>query len=1093
MKKNIFSIALLSIAAAGCSSDSDNTNYSDPLANKLVITGKVSDPAVKGAKVDLYGKDGSILMNCGVNSNTRCNVWSYDDGTFKFVLPLGTDYSSYTMKTTSGIDSEYGYELEYSLSKKLVKNEQNIIISPVTSLLNELELLGVNDPKKLVSGLFKIPVKELNQDPEINTRILKASYILNSMITINSQDKVINIKQIAEALKNSNGNEQAVLNYLYNKDDKTKKNIQAVITSMKSIAETDVKQAIAVIKKTEKQRMFEKNIMELTSQTTLSDLAKNNIKTLINKIEKRLKTDIPLDEFMVGQLVKYIALLNNKVLSTYQAYNVDANTFSATLTAAIQSSPLFDKEITSIISEKVNNINVPLREPLGLVNNQKRLDYYFNSTQDINYKARQLTKLVLKDEVNENIYTDIINNYAAYGFLDKAEKYANTYMKNILRRIQILAEITNSASNMYDSNKNIRSYVDKAHKDMQAYIAERDQITSSYVSTYITILRSYSAIKDLKKIDEVKTELFNSLDNYQEGSQSGQTPLFKLYRHTYTSLGNIDRDSLIFQVLDSGNIDGAFKLLQIRKEAVDRAYKATLASKKPFYRPTIMGYKEQLAIIVGFYSYDKGNKYLKEVKEMVYSIENSLLDLKQQTMNLDERTKYEHVGAFVYLADALNYVASDETEALKIYDMIKPEEVNDQSVKDSVTSYKKSTAAAIFRGKALKDGFNNAKAFFEKYIKMDQDKANLIDDYLRYFVGIGRYPDTEGFVYVALDYNKKADAEKALEFMYNEFKNLSQMEKLPHELLSKLYAYNVSNIDFPDDKYEVSGVTALARGYYETGNKAKALEVLQFGDKFLTAVPDSVAKQDSYMALARMAKFLGDNNLAKKYYQAGITVQYPAPDGKTGYYPSALMALLKAYDAYYLDMEDKFEVAKKYLPEAAKFTSQIAENEFQKEGKVTAKEKFYEARSYLYALIAESYFNANMIKEAKETLLTSEKEGIAMPNGDTKGRFLSRLMEAYANCELINEGYEKAVELGVDDTNKYNLIERLVLYVTRKNDFPTSHIARIDTDKDGKPDFVYPWVTQEDMKKANLVLDDDIDGDNVKDDKDLLPYIQGNI
>ena len=61
--------------------------------------------------------------------------------------------------------------------------------------------------------------------------------------------------------------------------------------------------------------------------------------------------------------------------------------------------------------------------------------------------------------------------------------------------------------------------------------------------------------------------------------------------------------------------------------------------------------------------------------------------------------------------------------------------------------------------------------------------------------------------------------------------------------------------------------------------------------------------------------------------------------------------------------------------------------------------------------------------------------------------------------------------------------------MTTKNDFEDSEYATVDTDKDGKPDFFYPWVTEAEIAQSGLTLDEDIDGDGINDNEDTLPYV----
>ena len=54
--------------------------------------------------------------------------------------------------------------------------------------------------------------------------------------------------------------------------------------------------------------------------------------------------------------------------------------------------------------------------------------------------------------------------------------------------------------------------------------------------------------------------------------------------------------------------------------------------------------------------------------------------------------------------------------------------------------------------------------------------------------------------------------------------------------------------------------------------------------------------------------------------------------------------------------------------------------------------------------------------------------------------------------------------------------------------FSQSKVATVDSDSDGKPDFFDVLATNDQITASGLTLDDDIDGDGILDDSDILPY-----
>ncbi len=1100
MKKILLVLLALGIITAGCSDDSGSSN-TNPEYYNLFITGKVSDPAVEGAVLELYGSSGKLLTNCGVNGNTVCRVWSKKDGTFKFAQPINTDVSLYTIKTSGGIDTAYGYEIEYPLTRQ-IKNTQgriDMFVSPVTSLVYEVKELLKNESnaEKTVAKSLGITVNELYGDPESNVKLLKASYIINNLITFDNTDAVRNIKDIAVAIKNGESLEaDNTLQVLIKEPDKLKE-AKAMVSSINTITSKNTKPESAVkeIKVQEKQRMVSSSIMALTSTSALSENAKTNIKNLISDLDKIIgKSGIPLDTFIVEQLVKYIGSLNNKKLSQYSAYDVTPDQFNKTWQEVTASAgkEVFNKEIKMLASEKVSNINVALDSPLGM-DNQARLNYYFNSTKDINYKARQLTKIVLDDRINESIYSTIIKNYASYGFLDKAERFANIQIKGTLDRISELGGITYEASKLY-LNKNmqeVRQYADKAYELIKNFDGTKPDISSNYIAVYTSLLHSFASIRDTNKIIEVKTDIFKKLEQYPIKPSGKEPARYTLYSRVYNGLGNMDKSSALYKIIEDGNLKDAYTLLLMRKEAID--YAKTITTY-PHHNGELIGYQAQLAMIMDFYHKDEKKEYTDKLKAMVTDIKQQIFSIRDKmATNPAEFSKYYYLLTYPYLADAVNYILGDESGAVALYNEMNPSVIKMESLRESVEKAKKDTAGSIFRGNTFKKGFQNSIKSFEERVVLEPNKANLITDYLDRIVGIGGNAENHGFVYAALKYNKKKEAKAALDYMYNKINELIlEIEKgtaFPAELTTQLISYSISNSTDLQAKYNISGVTALAKAYIEAGYEKEAINSLKLADKYLATLVDSIGKQDYNMALAYMAKEAGDMALAKKYFDAGIQVGEPA--GATTA-QKAYLYLLKAADANYLRLDDKnHSTAKTNLAKAEQLIASISAADFstEKDPSQTA----IETQTLYYSLAAVEYYNAAMIDKAKSLLLKAENTINGINSPTVKKSMYERLIKSYGSCELIDEGYDKIISLTKNDiTNRNAFITLLVDMVSKKNDFETTGLATVDTDKDGKPDFFYPWVTEKDMKKEKLTIDEDIDGDNIDDNSDVLPYIKEN-
>ena len=1088
MKKASALLIALAVVSAGCSNNNNDSGSGSSAPQVKTIAGKVSDPAVKGAKVELFDSSNVLYAKCGVNANTLCNVWTKDDGTFKFVLPLGTDVTDFTVKSTGGEDTAYGIEMSvpfYSDLDFYNGNHENIIISPVSSLYQSFINQDMTKEKALekLSALFGISQNILLNDPETDSNLLKISYIITQtagLLSSNTADNVMDtLAGVLIRYSSFSTDIDNILSELFPNNAEYIEEIKAMHNSVTSISGANVEDILNGIQKTEKTRMFVSAYEAVLNEAAVSEQAVTNITSLFNGING--KVILPTSQFQIEQIVRYIAsqTINIVNMGEYASFNVTASEFETILSSLTADAGIIEN-IKTLASETVNSTTVPLNSPLGM-DNQKRVDYYFNSDKDLNYQAMKLTQLVLDDSIIEGIYSSIISNYAGYGLFDKAEKLASVQIKDTLQRMQIYAGITNSGSKYFQNNAQVKSYLEKALSDMKIFNETDPEISNDYIPTYMSFIHAYAAIKDTTGLVAVKNELYDKLNQFPVDGVNGKAPYRSTYyARAYNAIGNASKTSLIYTVIDDNRLSDAFELLKVREEAVDNAEERSSVKNRS---SQLTGYSAQLAMIEHFYNKDTEGIYHTQLKNMVLAIKDKMIALKNEaaTIGVTDRDKYYFAFPFGDLVSALYYVAGEETAAMEVYDMIDPNAPTDDGYKTTVQGWKDDAAAAMFKGKALKEGFDAGIKHLEQALPLAADNSNLMSDYLERVVGATATAENQGYVYAAIRNGKIDDALKAVNYMFAKLqevmKDANTINSLPAAVKSKLVAFSVSSNASMAGKYNPHGVTALAKAYIALGNNTKAAEAIKLGDNYIATLDNSIAKYDYNMALANMAKSAGDNALYEKYYNAAMAVTLDGISAATGA-DKAYLHILKAVDANYFKASDRVNTVNTNLSAAETLIKNIGSDD-----------TTYKTQADYYIYAAKEYYNIGNTEKMLALLSLAEDTAHKINTSTTKVGAYTSIVKAYGENEQVDIGYEKALEFGTDAVNRNNLINELVNIVTTKNDFEDSEYATVDTDKDGKPDFFYPWVTAEDISQSGLTLDDDIDGDGINDNEDTLPYV----
>lgn len=1056
MKKFSALVISLAVIAAGCSSGGNSGGSS--AAPVMTITGKVSDPAVEGAKVELLDSSKNIYGKCGVNGNSLCNVWSKSDGSFVITLPQGTDVSNFSLKSTGGTDTAYGTEITVSYTADInnyAGNYSNIILSPISSLYTNLLLSNKHDNAiTTLSSYFGINKNIVLLDPESNGDLLKISYIINQIASnIGSDDAFSKIAALINSTSQFTTDIDNMLASLFTSNSQLQVSLKEMYQNVSSIQSQDVYTVLSSIQNLEKVRMFKNayvNIFEgISGQASAQALA--NIELLYNQLNNRVV--IPTSQFQIEQIVRFVAsqtVLTSKKLNDYANFNVDAASFQSILEAFINDAALI-ADIKTLASETVYAVTVPLDSPLGLSDNQKRVDYYFNSTQDVGYQARLITKRVTSDTIIDEIYKDITSTYAKYGLAEKAKKLANVNIADNMARINAVISIAR-----YTAGYNLtlaKTYIAEAKQLLDTLKGSGwSDISNDVVDTYVSLVGAYRYAGMVSEANVLKDEIINLIKNSSSLNDSlKQTRYLRIVSY----FGNAADDSMIPALISQGNLELAYSMLQEYKSLIDNT--PWNKANETYKNMQGMYYVFYLKFASDIIAKDSSYKAkLQSDFTTVYSTVKSLIQTGSTTTNVANYLKGTSVAGDAIIS-AYKFIG--ETSANEILALI--------TETDKAYPY---AIGGLVLEKAKSNGFNTAKIYYETKYPMDSEYARLTET--------NGYVDTiKNIVEYAQDNSNTALAKEAVDYLANQTNKAVDYLVANKKTLSKLVYFAVASSQ-PQGKFvSFYGFNAVADMYIALGYNSEALQTLEKGKAYVDSLNPSLDKYLGYILMAYMAEKAGDNTKSLEYYNAAVAVELTSGTAQN----ISDLNIHKASDTLSLNIANKETLYQKYLTKAEEQVPLMDSSSDTNKNKQVSQ----------YTYIANVYYDIANITGIKNILVKAENHAKTIGAAATKLTAMKNIAKKYANYEMIDEGFSLAERNYTSSADIFAIAQEMAASVLDSTSID-SDIAFVDTDRDGKPDFFLPNATPEQIAASGLTLDDDIDGDGIKDDTDLLPYVANN-
>lgn len=1071
MKKLLFLlIPLLFIVAAcssGGSSSSSDSGDNSPATDYFTAEGLVSDPPIKGAVVELHlQSDDSVPAICGIQANLRCQTFTDDTGGFNLILPKNINYADYYIKSFGGIDIETGIILDYiSFESPLIvfDTESILIVSPATTIMQtEASRSRTTDIASILASAsiaLGLPSSvDPSADPASDPILLRRSYLLTK-IALLYRDKYLAsgnglaapfdaIKRVADGnIFSDNGSiTGSMIDAIFNEftaDDDFDEFKADLVTTVDEIAALTGVDILVLIKEHQVKAGFRKALKRLVANIPASPSAEyiSNVNIFIQAIRGEITESIPLDDFVITQIVKF-CLLHESSLADYNGFGAG---FSANLISLLNLSTFSDDIAVIIETANVILVTLPL-DPSEILGNDniKRIQYFFNSNQDFNYKAQQLISTVFDDDVHDDIYMSAVISYSQVGLVNKASNITNAYINQSLNKAKAKFYVGAAMSRAGDNVAGLQMLKSAEDIVVTVYNARGDGLMSKDEGVLLgRIAAAYGtagdSIESNRLIQFVLTEFRNIAD---EGIKR--------------TVGNH---------LVARQFDIAEELVESGSSEAEDALELTLLIND-----------ETLPTLKNGVQYNRLKLlYLAKVIKL-YRLLGDTAKIENLYVKFKNLGDADAEGA----TDILSYKRY-QYELCKIIGAMywagMTAEVNRLFDNDIIDSGKIDESVEAVAIEMSDVSVNTATAFIELRYPLDDDFGN-IDDYLNMLTYLAANYSSQGLALVLIGNNDFVKAKEVLLYMESKLDSLivycgnNSNGDTVADFISELLIRN-SNID----RGTAGGYVKIGRLYTVMNEFTAAGNLYNKAEAVADNLSDSFAKADSYASIAYYQKEAGNNAKAISLFAKARITTDTVKSNFTGSQKDLVKAI-KGVAEDYLVQADKVNM------EVTLDTAVTQALTIHETGGTDADAK--NETSYLY-LIAELYNKIPLATKFESAMNKSIESANEINSASIKKKSYGSIIEKYGEMGFVRLGAIKASQLFVNVSDFNEAIGDLASFVAHYDDFSDEDIALVDTDKDGKPDFFLPGTTDAEIVASNLVLDDDIDGDGKLDTVDLTP------
>lgn len=1083
--RNALTAFIVASVCISCQNSSSSSSGSSD--NKKTISGVVSDPEIKDAKVNLY-RDGVIQPFFDVDNRNTNQAVTDGNGVFKLKISSSKDISRWVVKSTGGFDTVTGENLdgvEFSASMELFDDPDKPVVSPLTSLAtDEMEGgLEKNNAIKKVNAYLGLPEgTDLAVNPTSENTLLEKSILVTKLVKqLKKNGKNFPVRVLRDALtKNNliNGDQinGALLDEVITDSDQRddlQEDYTALKEQLKSPGDFGKKSYMRTLFKVVRKFYMDQNNVKRAAFKTDSDKSalETSFKMIANKIATAMSEKV--DDGKQEKAVIYLLQLTSvKDKASFLAVDL-SNTLDEKL--ALEETKKQLAAIASFSSTVKYLVSIPLTPEQLLGNdNKKRAEYYYNSNVANTYFEKKVLENVFDDKVTDPVYNNLACTWAEAGDFDRANKYLDEKIyqnDEKMKAYECVGEAYGRHNRHAEGVRLIQKSEALFKKRIQAIGMEN--VTKDDLTEALRITKKYYQLSDMERAESLLDYSSENIVNNLGGAWAAGTAASS-YR----------------KVVDTFLEDG-----ETPKSAINAVLaKAVELIRNAASHPTT-GYRMHYMYLAWFMQ-----QYGRNGNEA------AVMDILGNDGDIGKKTLKGLVGGNHVAADKASIFYYRATEALAMVGRIN--EATKLANSASKQAYKTKALTPIYTWEGV---YGDLDPAWDKFYASTDDKQSLVtrltfnyaNRNLPYFgallVDRGQTEKAKAFLVKAMTLlnDHVASAAEKNQASYNTiaksgYRNIgilylelgmqteaiSAFEKSENLYKTKMMApkagepgyptakkiKNLNNMD--DYRFAIDGLLELAR-LYRPFDIPKSNQLVDDANSFFDKpefkseynVGDRTRIALDYTTTWKSREYFGV--IYKKQFQCDVFDSYLT----YGFKEKAEEVLEKAYAAAdAISLNDRVDYDGK---------TGVDNNKLDK------------VKGYIR--VADAYSRLRNSAKADEALQKALPIVAKMKLPTTRIEQLGKVAASYAKASL----YDKAVDVAnsIETTgNRNKAFESIAEAYKDFNAFPRTYVAKFDHDGDGKPDFFNSYATSADILESGLTLDDDIDGDGDLDIHDTTPY-----
>lgn len=1027
------------LGLTGCGGGGGGSGDRRSTSDTSTLSGRVVDPAIAGASVELRGADGTALASV-VRS----------DGNGRFSLRYSGSPSSGLIISRGGVDQATGYSFSGLTLKAPVPASGSIYVSPLSSLVvarMDSTNLSATAAASALANELGLAADLWLSDPTQNT----AAQLLAVRLSLLAQalrNEAAPFAALSEALTLAGGDLNTAIGQLAADAQSSLTpallaNTQTLLTALDNAAAdtapTTPAAAIALIN----HAGLEQGIRRFLEQQeqSISEEGISNIRQLAAIIlQASGGKGVAPEGAAIANLLRYVL----------RTYAIDP-TALATTTLEVPTALASDPQIATLVTSTVIDPSQPLLSATEVGDdNAKRLAYFYSSSLSPYYQAERLMDGVLDDLIADPVFTAIAEGQAKAGLLDQALLTLRTRIFQALERARAsrLIAVALAESGQMDQAED---FFGEARDQLLRYLDTRGEgvLTADDAAELNVLSRSANEFG----FTDIAQSLLTPIDAFIAAQGGPTAPYTTAYGRVLVAVNSMASAQVGSYLAGVSTRDEALRIVDLYRTFVDNTG----------YQTTTNAYA-----IDGRHYKVKASAY-SNLAEYYYYLE---LD---PSPFIDTLFGMDHYSADPYIKNVA-FILGDAGRIDEYLTRANAIDTVSASTKDSALLAIRRYAAL----KALQDGgdFETITAELLAYYPEDlDDQANAMT-----WNTVNKSTVNEGWA--ALLLRQDESYRNYGKIMLDRFRDLVQSD-----------AWSTTYINSPT-QIGRAGCAKAVNGYAYYGFMEDALDAYDWcfdrmANGYAWTTPQSKAQALVYLRQDGLVDQLDDADTKLNAIATEIlAISIADPNDRIIYQLSASGIAAAAGNASLAS--SALALAQSALVELPATTAAEQEDRIETALEVAAAHaaawNIQRSRIGTTGQLPDAttlQILNDLLQQVQSQAVDIQNRIAALASADARAEQYEWLVMTLAAAKAYDQAKTIATLPELPTGTRHTLLGIIAALQAIHSDFPLSPFASRDLDGDGRPDFMDPTTAS----GTNLLsLDDDIDGDGCPDSTDLTPF-----